>query len=81
MFIYQWLPSRINLDGYRGVVGLPFAPMLNSFIVAIAVTVSAGYERPGERLRPTGSGGDVVFMIYLSAMMIPHKATVIRLSF
>jgi len=78
----QWLPSRINLDGYREVWSeIPFARMyLNSFIVAISVTVCqlvtsalAGYAFA----RLDFPGRDVVFMIYLSAMMIPHQATVI----
>ncbi|MGE5572628.1 MAG: carbohydrate ABC transporter permease [Bacteroidota bacterium] len=78
----QWLPSRINLDGYRQVWSeIPFARMyLNSFIVAIAITICqlvtsalAGYAFA----RLDFPGRDVVFMIYLSAMMIPHQATVI----
>ena len=78
----QWLPSRINLDGYREVWSeIPFARMyLNSFIVAMSVTVCqlvtsalAGYAFA----RLDFPGRDVVFMIYLSAMMIPHQATVI----
>ena len=78
----QWLPSRINLEGYREVWSeIPFARMyVNSFIVAISVTVCqlvtsalAGYAFA----RLDFPGRDVVFMIYLSAMMIPHQATVI----
>mgnify|MGYP001164642474 FL=1 len=78
----QWLPSRINLEGYREVWSeIPFARMyLNSFIVAMSVTVCqlvtsalAGYAFA----RLDFPGRDVVFMIYLSAMMIPHQATVI----
>jgi len=53
---------------------------LNSFIVAMSVTVCqlvtsalAGYAFA----RLDFPGRDVVFMIYLSAMMIPHQATVI----
>jgi len=78
----QWLPSRVNLDGYRDVwFEMPFARMYaNSLIVAISVTVCqlvtsalAGYAFA----RLDFPGRDVVFMIYLSAMMIPHQATII----
>lgn len=78
----QWLPSQINLDGYRQVWSeIPFARMyMNSFIVATSVTICqlitsamAGYAFA----RLDFPGRDVVFMIYLSAMMIPHQATVI----
>ena len=78
----QWLPSKINLDGYREVWSeIPFARMyVNSFIVAISVTACqlvtsalAGYAFA----RLDFPGRDLVFMIYLSAMMIPHQATII----
>lgn len=81
-YTFQLLPSRINLDGYREVWNeIPFGRMyLNSFIVAASVTVCqvvtsalAGYAFA----RLDFPGRDAVFMIYLSAMMIPHQATVI----
>jgi multiple sugar transport system permease protein len=78
----QWLPSKLNFDGYRQVWSeVPFGHMyLNSFIVAGAVTVGqlitsalAGYAFA----RLDFPGRDVIFMIYISAMMIPHQATLI----
>ena len=78
----QWLPSKFKFDGYRQVRSeIPFARMyLNSFIVAGSVTVCqlitsalAGYAFA----RLDFPGRDVIFMIYISAMMIPYQATVI----
>lgn len=78
----QWLPSKINLGGYRQVwLEIPFARMyLNSLIVSSLVTVGqlitsalAGYAFA----RLDFPGRDLIFMIYISAMMIPHQATVI----
>ncbi|MEA4884854.1 MAG: carbohydrate ABC transporter permease [Clostridia bacterium] len=78
----QWLPSKLNFDGYKEVwTEISFARMyLNSFIVAGGITICqlitsalAGYAFA----RLDFPGRDTVFMIYLSAMMIPHQATVI----
>lgn len=63
-YTFKWLPSRINLDGYRDVWSeIPFARMFaNSFIVTTAITVGqlitsalAGYafarlEFPGKEI-------------------------------
>lgn len=81
-YTFKWLPSRINLDGYRAVWSeIPFARMfMNSVIVTVGITVGqlitsalAGYAFA----RLEFPGKDVIFMIYLAAMMVPHQATLI----
>lgn len=78
----KWLPSKISFTGYiRALTKQPFiAYGFNTVIVSSIVTgfqlvtsVLAGYAFARLDFR----GRDVAFMIYLSAMMIPHQAMVI----
>ncbi|NLL47336.1 MAG: carbohydrate ABC transporter permease [Firmicutes bacterium] len=84
VFTYEmtWLPSTLTLSGYyRALTEQPFLRYgLNSVWVSTIITtiqlitsVLAGYAFA--RLKFPGRG--VVFMIYLSAMMIPSQATII----
>lgn len=84
VFTYEmtWLPSRLTFSGYyRALTEQPFLRYgLNSVLVSLIITVAqlitsvlAGYafarlEFPGRNL---------IFVLYLSAMMIPSQATII----
>lgn len=78
----RWLPSKVTLSGYvRAVTKHPFwRYTANSLIISFSVTsmqlitsALAGYAFA----RLEFPGRDVLFMIYLAAMMIPHQAMVI----
>ena len=84
VFTYDmaWLPSKITFSGYsRALTRQPFMMYgLNSVLVSVIITaaqvvtaVLAGYAFA----RLEFPGRDIVFMIYLSAMMIPAQATII----
>ncbi len=84
VFTYDmnWLPSRIEFSGYyRALTLQPFLMYgMNSIVVsAIVTTVQvatatlAGYAFA----RLDFPGRNVIFLIYLSAMMIPVQATII----
>lgn len=81
-YTLQWLPSKLNFEGYRGVwTELPFARMyFNSIFVAVTITLVqlatctlAAYAFA--RLRFPGR--EVLFLGYLSTMMIPGQVTMI----
>lgn len=78
----KWLPSKFSVTGYqRALTKQPFFLYgMNSAIVAFVITafqlltsVLAGYAFA----RLEFPGRDVIFMIYLGAMMIPHQAMII----
>jgi multiple sugar transport system permease protein len=84
VFTYEmsWLPSTLTLSGYgRAFTEQPFLRYgLNSVFVSTIITiiqlitsVLAGYAFA--RLKFVGR--NLVFMIYLAAMMIPSQATII----
>lgn len=84
VFTYEmtWLPSRITFSGYyRALTEQPFLRYgLNSILVSLVITtaqlitgVLAGYAFA----RLVFPGRNLIFMIYLSAMMIPSQATII----
>ena len=77
-----WLPKPFTLDNFRGVPELiPFGRMaLNSLIVAVlstagslGVAVLAAYALS----RLTFRGRDTIFLLVLSALMVPTQMTVI----
>ena len=78
----NWIPKPFTLDNYRGISGLiPFGRMaLNSLIVAtiatagsLLVSVLAAYAL--SRLRFPGR--ELIFIVLLSALMIPGQMTII----
>lgn len=84
VFTYDmtWLPSKITLSGYRRA--LTRQPLLlyglNTVIVSTVITfcqlitsVLAGYAFS----RLEFPGRNFIFLIYISAMMIPHQALII----
>lgn len=84
VFTYDmnWLPSRIEFSGYyRALTLQPFLMYgMNSIVVSVIVTTVqvatatlAGYAFA----RLDFPGRNVIFLIYLSAMMIPVQATII----
>ena len=84
VFTYDmtWLPKKISFTGYhRAVTQQPFLMYgLNTVLVSVIITsiqlctsVLAGYAFA----RLEFPGRNIVFMIYLSAMMIPHQAMII----
>ena len=84
VFTYNmtWLPSSISFSGYyRALTEQPFLKYtFNSVFVSLIITVAqlitgvlAGYAFA----RLNFPGRNLVFMIYLSAMMIPSQATII----
>ena len=82
----RWIPSFLTLEHLRDVlVKWPFVKwVLNSFIVAssatlisIVVSVLAGFSFARLRWR----GRDFVFMVFLTAMLIPWEVNVVPLYF
>jgi multiple sugar transport system permease protein len=84
VFTYEmtWMPSKITFSGYhRALTQQPFLLYgLNSVLVSVIITtaqvvtaVLAGYAFA----RLEFPGRNIVFMMYLSAMMIPAQATII----
>jgi multiple sugar transport system permease protein len=84
VFTYDmtWLPSTISFSGYyRALTEQPFLKYgLNSVLVSLIITAAqlttsalAGYAFA----RLNFPGRNLIFMVYLSAMMIPSQATVI----
>lgn len=84
VFTYEmtWLPSKITFSGYqRALTRQPFLLYgMNTVLVSSIVTICqlitsvlAGYAFA----RLEFPGRDVAFLIYISAMMIPHQALVI----
>lgn len=84
VFTYDmtWLPSRISFSGYyRALTEQPFLRYgLNSVLVSVIITMAqlitsvlAGYAFA----RLAFPGRNLIFFVYLSAMMIPSQATII----
>lgn len=84
VFTYDmtWLPSKISFSGYqRALSEQPFLMYgWNTVLVSIVITsaqlvtsVLAGYAFARLEFR----GRNIIFMVYLSAMMIPSQATII----
>lgn len=80
----QFLPKEPTLESYKRLMELlPFGRMiLNSFIVAIAVTIGqliTGSMAAYVFARIDFKGKDLLFLIYLATLMIPSQVTIVPL--
>ena len=80
----EFLPKNPTLDSYKRLMELlPFGRMiLNSFIVAIAVTIGqliSGSMAAYVFARIEFKGKNLLFLIYLATLMIPSQVTIVPL--
>lgn len=80
----EFLPKNPTLDSYKRLMELlPFGRMiLNSFIVAIAVTIGqliSGSMAAYVFARIEFKGKNFLFLIYLATLMIPSQVTIVPL--